>query len=141
LAQLNSLILSGRIGKHTDSEAIELVASTQAKTDCQQWHTDGWRGYEPVLRDEQVEHYSWHFEATVGAHLWNPWAADRTLASARESMRAKSGSKRKSPYVWLSATSIGRRQHSCLGTRAAQRAELTARPWTWNHFATYPTLS
>ncbi len=31
-------------------------------------------------------------------------------------------------------------QHSCLGTTAAQRAELTDRAWTWNDIATYPTL-
>lgn len=57
LSQLSGLILSGRVGKHTDKLAIELVASTEAKTDCQQWHTDGWGGYERVLRDDEVEHY------------------------------------------------------------------------------------
>lgn len=31
-------------------------------------------------------------------------------------------------------------QHSCLGTTASQRAELTDRPWTWNDIVTYPTL-
>jgi len=31
-------------------------------------------------------------------------------------------------------------RHSCLGTTAAQRAELAERPWTWNDIATYPTL-
>jgi IS1 family transposase len=56
-AQLNGLILSGRIGKHTDKLAIELVASTEGKTDCKEWHTDGWGGYERVLRDDEVEHY------------------------------------------------------------------------------------
>lgn len=49
LAQLNRLILSGRVGKHTDSLAIELVASTEGKTDCKEWHTDGWSGYERIL--------------------------------------------------------------------------------------------
>lgn len=43
LAQLNGLILSGRVGKHSDSLAIELVASTQGKTNCTEWHTDGWK--------------------------------------------------------------------------------------------------
>jgi hypothetical protein len=32
-------------------------------------------------------------------------------------------------------------RHSCLETTAAQRAELTLRPWTWNDIAAYPTLS
>jgi hypothetical protein len=31
-------------------------------------------------------------------------------------------------------------RHSCLGTTAAQTAELTDRAWTWNDIATYPTL-
>lgn len=43
-AQLSRLILCGRVGKHTDELAAELVHSTQAKTDCQQWQTDGWSG-------------------------------------------------------------------------------------------------
>jgi IS1 family transposase len=56
LAQLSGLILAGRVGKHTDVLAAELVVTTQGKTDCKEWHTDGWRGYERVLPDE-VEHY------------------------------------------------------------------------------------
>jgi IS1 family transposase len=58
LAQLNGLILCGRVGKRTDSLAIELVTSTQGRTDCTEWHTDGWSGYERVLcTDDEVEHY------------------------------------------------------------------------------------
>ncbi len=57
LAQLNGLILCGRVGKHSDSLAIELVASTQGKTNCTEWHTDGWKGYERVLGNYEVEHY------------------------------------------------------------------------------------
>jgi IS1 family transposase len=56
-AQLNGLILSGRVGKHTDSLAPKLAASTEGKTDCKQWHTDGWKGYERVLHNDEVEHY------------------------------------------------------------------------------------
>ncbi len=56
LAQLSGLILCACVGKHTDELAIELVASTEAKTDCKEWHTDGWEGYERVLPDK-VEHY------------------------------------------------------------------------------------
>ena len=56
LAQLNGLILSGRVGKHTDSLAQELVASTEGKTECKEWHTDGCQGYERVLPNE-VDHY------------------------------------------------------------------------------------
>ena len=50
------MILCARVGKHTDELAIELVASTEGKTDCKEWHTDGWEGYGRVLPDE-VEHY------------------------------------------------------------------------------------
>ncbi len=49
LAQLSGLILSGRIGKHTDELAAELVTSTEGKTECREWHTDGWSGYERAL--------------------------------------------------------------------------------------------
>lgn len=56
LAQLSGLILTGRVGKHTDELAIELVVSTEGKTDCKEWYTDGWDGYERVLPDE-IDHY------------------------------------------------------------------------------------
>lgn len=56
LSQLNGLILAGRVGKHTDELAEELVHSTQAKTNCKEWHTDGWGGYERVF-DYEVKHY------------------------------------------------------------------------------------
>ncbi len=52
LAQLSGLILCGRVGKHTDELVQELVASTEGKTDCTEWHTDGWQGYERVLTNE-----------------------------------------------------------------------------------------
>ncbi len=45
--------LSGRVGKHTDSLARELVASTEGKTNCKEWDTDGWGGYERVLRNDE----------------------------------------------------------------------------------------
>ncbi len=56
LAHLSGLILTGRVGKHTDELAIELVVSTEGKTNCKEWHTDGWDGYERVLPDE-IDHY------------------------------------------------------------------------------------
>ena len=48
LAQLSGLILCGRVGKHTDELAQELVSSTEGKTDCTEWGTDGWEGYGPI---------------------------------------------------------------------------------------------
>lgn len=56
LAQFSGLILTGRVGKHTDELTQELVTSTEGKSDCKQWHTDGWGGYERVLNNE-VDHY------------------------------------------------------------------------------------
>ena len=55
LAQLSGLIWSGRIGKHTDELATELVTRSEGKTECREWHTDGWSGYERALPLE-VEH-------------------------------------------------------------------------------------
>jgi len=44
-AKDSGLILSARVGKHTDKLIEELVVSTEGKTDCQEWDTDGWGGY------------------------------------------------------------------------------------------------
>ena len=44
------------MGKHTDSLAQELVASTEGKTSCKEWGTDSWQGYGRVLPLE-VDHY------------------------------------------------------------------------------------
>jgi IS1 family transposase len=54
---LSGLILCGRVGKHTDALAIELVSSTQGKTDCKEWGTDGWGAYERALCSDEIEHY------------------------------------------------------------------------------------
>jgi IS1 family transposase len=56
LASLSGLILTGRVGKHTDKLAQELISTTEGKTDCKEWSTDGWEGYGRVLPDE-VDHY------------------------------------------------------------------------------------
>ena len=50
-------VLCGRIGKHSDELAQELVITTQGKTRCKERHTDGWSGYERVLCDHKVDHY------------------------------------------------------------------------------------
>ncbi len=139
LAQLSGLILTGRVGKHTDELAQELVTSTEGKSDCKQWHTDGWGGYERVLNHE-VDHYiskaltqrlertngivrqqtgRWHRRQNKFGKLWTQTKVTLRLVITYFN------------WIW---------QHSCLGTTAAQRAELAARPWTWNDIATYPTL-
>jgi IS1 family transposase len=57
LAQLSGLILCGRVGKHTDELAIELVSSTEGKTECKEWDTDGWSAYERALCSNEIKHY------------------------------------------------------------------------------------
>jgi hypothetical protein len=63
LVQLSGLILSGCVGKHADSLAQELVVNTEGKTDCQEWDTDGWKGYQRML-PETVDHYRTHLGST-----------------------------------------------------------------------------
>lgn len=46
LAVSSGLILSSRVGKHTDELAQELVVSNEGKTKCKAWDTDGWGGGE-----------------------------------------------------------------------------------------------
>lgn len=139
LAQLNGLILSGRVGLHTDKLAIELVASTEGRTDCKEWHTDGWDGYERALSDE-IDHYiskvltqrlertngilrqqtgRWHRRQNKFGKNW-----EQTKVTLRLIISYFN-------WIWL---------HSRLGTTAAQRADLTSAPWTWRDFAVYPTL-
>ncbi len=54
-ASSSGLILSARVGKHTDNFIEELIVNTEGKTSCIRWHTDDWGGYERVLPLE-VEH-------------------------------------------------------------------------------------
>jgi IS1 family transposase len=56
LADASGLILAARVGKHTDELLEELVVSTEGKTDCKQWNSDDWGGYERVLPCE-LDHY------------------------------------------------------------------------------------
>lgn len=139
LAQLSGLILCGRVGKHTDSLAQELVVSTEGKTDCKEWGTDGWSGYERVLPSE-VDHYiskvltqrlertnailrqqtgRWHRRQNKFSKLWEQTEVTLKLVLSYFN------------WIW---------QHSYLGTTAAQRADLAECPWTWSDIATYPTL-
>ncbi len=61
LAQDSGLVLAARVGKpfglssgrkHTDELIEELVVSPEGKTDCKQWNSDDWGGYERVLPPE-----------------------------------------------------------------------------------------
>lgn len=48
----SGLILSGRVGKHTDAFAQELIWNSEGKTDVVIWFTDGWKAYQRKLSDE-----------------------------------------------------------------------------------------
>ena len=140
LAQLSGLILTGRVGKHTDELAAELLVSTQGKTDCTEWHTDGWKGYERVLPDDEVEHF---ISKVLTQRL------ERTNSSLRQQTGRWHRRQNKFSKVW-EQTKVALRLiityfnwiwlHSCLKTTAAQRADLTLEPWTWKDIAAYSTL-
>ena len=117
-----------------------MLSSTQGKTNCKEWHTDGWGGYERVLCNDEIEHYiskaltqrversngtlrqqtgRWHRRQNKFSKLWQQTELTMQLVVSYFN------------WIW---------KHSCLVTTAAQRAELTDRAWTWNDIATYPTL-
>ena len=56
LANTSGLILAARVGKHTDALIEQSVFSTEGKTDCKQFNSDDWGGYERVLPPE-VQHH------------------------------------------------------------------------------------
>lgn len=49
LVKESGLILSARVGKHTDAVLTELMTSPEGKISAKIWYTDGWGGYERVL--------------------------------------------------------------------------------------------
>ena len=68
------MILSGRLGKHTDAFLVKLVVNTAGKTACRFWNTDDWGGYEQVLplqSSEQLLFYprSARGDCLVASHL------------------------------------------------------------------------
>jgi len=84
---MSGLILTGCVGKHTDSLAQELVTSTEGKTDCKEWGTDGWEGYKRVLPDE-VDHYIGKaLTQREEANQRHCASTDRTLASTTKQIR------------------------------------------------------
>ncbi len=126
LAQLSGLILCGRVGKHTDELAQELVSSTEGKSDCTEWGTDGWEGYGRVLPTE-VDHYiskaltqrlertngivcqqtgRWHRRQNKFGKVWEQTTVTLRLVISYFN------------WIW---------QHSCLGTTVA-RASRVNRP-------------
>jgi len=139
IGEESRLILTARVGKHTDELIGEIIESTEGKTDCQHWNTDGWGGYERTLTEE-AEHYigkdktqkiervngilrqqtgRFHRKQNKFAKRWE-WTeiVVRLLVSFYN-------------WIWVSS------RHK---TTAAQRANLTDRKWNWHDVCIYPTL-
>ena len=139
LAKDSGLILSLRVGKHTDDFLEELVVSTEGKTSSKTWYTDGWAGYERVLPSEVLH--------VVGKE--NTQRLERTNGIIRQQTGRWHRRQNKFGKLW-SQTEVTARlvasyfnwiwPHSRTHNTAAQRAQLTSQPWTWHDFAIYPTL-
>ena len=139
LAQDSGLILSARVGKHTDAFIAELIDSTVGKTDCELWYTDGWAGYERVFTPE-VTH-------VIGKE--NTQRLERTNGIVRQQTGRWHRRQNKFGKLW-SQTKVTTRlvvsyfnwiwQHSRTGDSAAMRAGLATKPWVWHDVATYPTF-
>ena len=133
------MIIAARVGKHTDSFLEELVWSTEGKTDCKYWNTDNWGGYERVLGTE-YEHY-------IGKDQTQ--RLERTNGIVRQQTGRWHRRQNKFGKIWEQTEITTRLVVSYFnwiwsnirwGTRAAQRAGLTSRRWTWNDLVCYPTV-
>lgn len=139
LACSSGLILTACVGKHTDTFIEQLVMNTEGKTNCKQFNTDDWGGYERVLPPE-IEHY-------VGKDKTQ--RLERTNGTVRQQTGRWHRRQNKFGKLW-EQTKVTTRlvvsyfnwiwQHSRFRNTAAQRAGLTMRSWSWHDIATYPTL-
>lgn len=139
LAKDSGIILAARVGKHTDSFIEELVNSTEGKTACLNWQTDGWSGYERVL-SSYVNHQ-------IGKQ--NTQRLERTNGILRQQTGRWHRRQNKFAKVW-EQTKVTTRlvvsyfnwiwKNSRFGTTAAQRAGLTEQRWTWDDLVSYPTV-
>lgn len=127
------------MGKHTDKLLQELVANTEGKTDCREWKTDGWGGYERVLGEEYG-----HQIGKKGTQR-----LERTNGILRQQTGRWQRRQNKFGKLW-EQTKVTTRLvisyfnwiwvNSRLKTTAAQRAGLTEQQWTWDDLANYPTV-
>ena len=138
-AQGSGIILATRVGKHTDEFIAQLIVNTEGKTNCQQWHTDGWGGYERVLGSEvrhiigkeqtqQLERTNgilrqqigrWHRRQNKFAKVWAQTEATVRLIVSYFN------------WIWV---------HSRKKTTAAMREGLAIAAWSWDDLISYPTL-
>ncbi len=139
LAQDSGLILAARVGKRKDQLLEEMLVTTEGKTQCQNWNTDGLRGYQRVLTEE-IEHQiskkgnqrlertngilrqqtgRWHRQQNKFAKVW-----EQTKVTARLVVSYFN-------WIWKNIR---------LGTTAAQRSGLSDQRWTWHDLISYPTV-
>lgn len=139
IAEDSGLILAARVGKHTDELIEEIVESTEGKTNCQSWNTDGWGGYERVL-PENVEHH-------IGKDKTQK--IERTNGILRQQTGRFHRRQNKFSKRWDSTKIVVRLLvtfvnwiwiNSRKKTTAAQRANLTDRKWSWHDVCSYSTL-
>lgn len=139
LANDSGLILVARIGIRTDVFLEELIVSTEGKTDCKRWNSDGWAGYKRVIPDEfdhQVgKQGTQRLERTNGIVIQQTgrWHRYQNKFAKVCSQTIVTGRLVVSYFNWLW-------EHSRRGTTAAQRAGLTDNRWTWDDIVTYPTV-
>lgn len=135
----SGLILASRVGKHTDETLTELIVTTEGKTDCKQWNTDDWGGYERVLPPE-VTHY-------IGKDKTQ--RLERTNGIVRQQTGRWHRRQNKFGKVWEQSKVTARLvvsyfnwiwKHSRLQTTTAQRANLTTEPLSWKDLVTYSTI-
>jgi IS1 family transposase len=139
LARESGLIISARVGKHTDAFLNELVVSTEGKTEARLWYTDDWGGYERVLPSEDTH--------VVGKE--NTQRLERTNGIVRQQTGRWHRRQNKFGKLW-EQTKVTTRlvvsyfnwiwTHSRFHNTAAQRAGLASQPWGWDDIATYPTF-
>ena len=91
----SGLILTTRVGKHTDEFIEQLVVNTEGKTNCQQWRTDGWGGYERILGSKVSHIIGIRPNTTTRANQWNCQTADWTERIVVRINLPKSGNKQK----------------------------------------------
>ena len=84
LAEASGLILATRVGKHTDELIEELVVSSEGKTNCKQWNSDGWGGGSASLAPRNSPLHRQRLDATIVAHQWHCEATNWTMASTTE---------------------------------------------------------
>lgn len=139
LDKRSGLILSTRVGKHTDQFLAELIANTEGKTDCKCWYTDDWGGYERVFTPEVIH--------IIGKE--NTQRLERTNGLIRQQTGRWHRRQNKFGKLW-EQTKVTTRlvvsyfnwiwQHSRTKNTATQRAGIASQPWGWHDVVSYPTF-